>query len=113
MENKEVIVTKHGSQRLKERLGLTKKARARYTNRAYNQGYSITEAKGGLKKWMIKTYLKQETAGEMRVYGNHCFLFDKSREKEDAMALITVLLLPVCFRDLDKYTIRRSANGHV
>ena len=106
MEYTEVHVTRHGNKRLKERLGLDKKARQRHASRAYEQGYSIDEARSGLRKWMINTYFKQEKAGEMRVYGDHCFLFDRSRDQEGAVSLITVLLLPKCFRDLDKYTVR-------
>lgn len=100
----QVIVTNHADIRIGERLGLPKKARCRFAQKAYDRGCTISQARSGLRKWMIGKYSKEMTAGEMRVYGEHCFLFEPAGK--DTVALITVLLLPHQFRKPGVYTKR-------
>lgn len=100
----QVIVTRHADMRIGQRLGLPKKrgARTRFAQIAYERGCPINGAKGGLRKWMIGKYAKQMSAGEMRVYGEHCFLFEPAGD--GTVSLITVLLLPHQFRKPGVYT---------
>lgn len=95
------FVTKHGYSRMKERMGLGKKATERMTLKAFNEGITSYE----LKKGHLKDYLnrKEKNPGSaqcVKVYGQTVYFF--VTDGKDKIGLITAYQLP---RDLQKEAI--------
>lgn len=82
-----MVVTKHAQKRLKERCGLSKKAAERLANLAYEHGMKHSETTGNLRKWVVSQYFYNETANNIRLYGDKAFIFR-------GYTLITVLQIP-------------------
>lgn len=80
-------VTKHAKKRGKQRIGVKKKDVQRNAQKALELGISHYEAKGNLKRYMTKIYLKNGIPNNMRVYNHKVYLFCNN-------VLITVLSLP-------------------
>jgi hypothetical protein len=83
----EVIITDHANKRVKERVGLPKKAIKKYAQAAFDKGIRHSSAKGRLKRWLDSLYLERKKANNLRVLGRHVYVFNNN-------ALITVLHLP-------------------
>ena len=97
-----MLITKHAQKRLKERCGLSKKAAERLANLAYERGMKHSETTGNLRKWVDNQYFYNETANNIRLYGDKAFIFSGYK-------LITVLQIP---HNLAKYVKRRDdGNG--
>ncbi len=90
-------ITDHANQRIKERVGLNKKARTRHTQMALERGMRHSEAPSPLKKYLNALFLKYNSGNNMRVYNHKVFIFQGE-------TLITVLNLPNEFK---KYVKRR------
>ena len=82
-----MTLTKHGTMRMRQRIGITKKATQRIAERAFEKGLSRNDAKGAVRKWMDETYSTHETGNNMRIYGDKLFIFNNE-------TLITVLQVP-------------------
>lgn len=82
-----MVVTNHAAKRLKQRLGLPKKAVLRIADKAYQEGWTHADARGRLKRYLDGLYLAEEKATDMRIHGNFIYLFHGN-------ILITVLNLP-------------------
>lgn len=80
-------ITKHAEKRIKQRLGLGKKAVLRLAERALTQGKTHAEFTGGMKRFLDKVYLSHKTANNLRVLNYYVFIFCND-------TLITVLSLP-------------------
>ena len=80
-------VTKHAKKRGKQRIGVKKKDVQKNAQEAIDFGITFNEAKGNLKRYMTKIYLKNEIPNNMRVYNHRLYLFRES-------LLITVLDIP-------------------
>ena len=80
-------VTKHAKKRGKQRIGVKKKDVQKNAQEAMDFGITFNEAKGNLKRYMTKIYLKNEIPNNMRVYNHRLYLFRES-------LLITVLDIP-------------------
>lgn len=93
-----MIVTKHAQKRLKERCRLSKKASERLANIAYEQGMRHNETTGNLRKWVDSLYFYNETANNIRLYGDKAFIFCDYK-------LVTVLQIP---HTLVKFVKRRD-----
>ena len=87
----QVVVTTHAAKRFKQRVGLSKKACQAQAERAMESGYSHADAKGRAKRSLDKLFLEHRTANNIRVYGEHVYLFAGS-------TLVTVLNLPKSVR---------------
>lgn len=83
----EAIVTNHAKQRTKDRLGVSKKMADKMANKALEHGITHSMAKGNLKGYLDKLYLKHKTANNLRVYNRKVYLFDRG-------ILITIINLP-------------------
>ena len=83
-------VTEHAIARAKERLGWNADAVSRMAVKAFNEGIQHSETSGRLNKYFTSLYFKATSANNIRIYGEHVFLFCNNR-------LVTVLQLP---RDL-------------
>lgn len=101
-EGKQVIVTDHGGQRIKDRLGLSKKIADKVSQKALEYGLSHSELKGSFRRYVDGLYLKHKKANNIKIYHRKVYLF-----KEEV--LITVLNLPNRFSTIaDK--LQRNKN---
>lgn len=83
----EVAITDHAHDRMKERLGLPKRAHQNAAQRAYTLGKAHGEARGRLKKFLDAEWLNHKTANNPRIYGEHIYFFRDN-------VLITVFEVP-------------------
>lgn len=86
-EKKYAIVTDHGGQRIKDRLGVSKKIADKISQKALELGVTHSETKGSFKKYIDALYFKHRKANNIKVYHRKVYLF---RDE----VLITVLNLP-------------------
>lgn len=87
MTSTQVIVSKHAKKRIKERIGVPKRCSESVAQKAFDSGVSHSASKGRLKRWISKLFLEKKEADNIKIFGNHVFLF---RGK----FLITVMHLP-------------------
>lgn len=86
-------VTKHATQRTKERLGpSTKKAVVRNANRALRYGLRHRDTHGKLHRYIDALYWRHRTANNIRIYQDHVYIFHGG-------TLITVYSLPEIYRN--------------
>lgn len=89
-EEREVTMpylTEHSKDRLKERCGLNKSSLERIANKAYDEGVSHNETSGRLNKWITSLYFQNETANNVKLYGDKAYLFHGN-------TLITMIQIP-------------------
>lgn len=84
-------VTKHGSKRVKSRLGIPKKSIDRQFKLALSRGKQQKDLKGNLAKWATKVALSQDNPHSIALYNGHAFVYAK---KDGEPILITVLPIP-------------------
>lgn len=82
-----VRVSKHASQRLKERCGLKKKSVHRMADIAFMKGMKEEDTSGQLNRFMVKLYCTNMDANNIRIYGNYIYIFCGE-------TLVTVLHVP-------------------
>lgn len=80
-------VTRHAKKRMKERCGLNKKSTDRMAEIAYENGLKHRELTGNLKKWVSSLYFYNQTANQIRLYGDKAYIFHNTE-------LITVIQIP-------------------
>lgn len=100
-------ITCHAEHRVRERVGLPKKAVKRATDRALTDGISHKDVTGGLRRYMECLYNKGNgEANNIRLYGDFIYLFHNH-------ILITVYNVPPEHRKQAKYLQRkeRKKNG--
>lgn len=85
-------VTKHAEKRLRERLGIPKKACSRHAQKALDEGLKHSELSGRAKRYFDGLFLRKHAASKLRVYGEFVFLFNTGD------VLITVLDIPDSLR---------------
>lgn len=91
-------VSSHAKQRLKERCGFKKKACNKMAEKAFNYGITHKQTKGRLNKWITSLYFKEETANNIRIYGDNAYIFCDE-------TLVTVIPVPAGLRkNLKKMT---------
>jgi len=83
----QVTLTAHAIKRIKQRLGIKRRAANKTAQRAFERGITLANARGELKWYLNKIYLNYRKADNIRVYGMHVFLFAEAK-------LITVYHLP-------------------
>lgn len=84
---KRAVVTDHGTQRIKDRLGLSKKIADKVSQKALENGVSHNETKGSFKRYIDSLWFKHQKANNIKIYHRKIYLF---RDE----ILITVLNLP-------------------
>ena len=93
-------ITKHGSERIRERIGVNKKSALRQAELALSRGLKHSDTKGRLKKWIdskVLTHKRSKHAfNEIRIYNSKLFVF----ESEDIENLITVIEIPNNLKDI-------------
>lgn len=87
---KTMEVTKHASKRIRERLGLPKRAVEKNAVEAFHKGKPHSQCKGRLKKYIDYILLHQghSIKGKPRIWNNMIYLFTNSE------TLVTVFHLP-------------------
>ena len=80
-------VTEHAIHRAKERIGWNADAVSRMAVKAFNEGIQHSETSGRLNRYFTALYFKSTSANNIRIYGEHVFLFCDSW-------LVTVIPLP-------------------
>lgn len=98
-----VIVTKHAEKRLRERMGLGKKAVQRAAETAYEKGIKHSETTGNLNKWVTSLYFNNKTANNIRLYNDKAWIFAGQN-------LITVLQIPASLKKSVKDVLNRRKN---
>ena len=86
-QHREVVVTRHAKKRIRQRLGINKKATEREAEKALRFGVTHAEAKGKLCRHLDGIFLTNYKPNNMRVYNHSVYLFRDTR-------LITVMQLP-------------------
>lgn len=79
-------VTNHGSERVRKRVGVPKKAVNRSVEHALTKGLAHKETTGRLHRYLTKLYHLHQNE-HVRVFNNHIYVFKQER-------LITTLPLP-------------------
>lgn len=80
-------LSKHASQRMKERCGLNLKSKERIAKKAFDEGIRHGQTKGRLRKWVDKLYLTNPKANNIRLYGDKAYIFCEE-------ILVTVIQIP-------------------
>lgn len=100
-----ITITKHAEQRLKERVGLNKKALQRAAEAAYDKGIKHQETTGSLKKWVTSLYFNNKAANNIRLYNEKAWIFTDQK-------LITVIPMPVSLKKSLREMSERKKNRH-
>lgn len=85
------IVTSHGSERMRERMGLNKKSLDEVCNKALSRGIKHGDTSGALRKYLDGIYMSHRHSNNTRIYNHKVFVFNGE-------ILITVLNLPNRFK---------------
>lgn len=99
-----VVITIHAEKRLKERLGLQKKALQRAADTAYDKGIKHSETTGNLNKWITKLYFQNKNANNIRLYNDKAWIFA-------GMNLVTVLQIPSSLKKSFEDVLSRKKNA--
>jgi len=89
-----IIITSHAYDRMKERLGLKRKAATRICRKAYQQGLT-----SNIKHCQLRNYIAEKecshniASGSMRIYGDSVFCFNQNNNDSN-IVLVTVYHLP-------------------
>lgn len=95
-------VSAHGTQRIKDRCGIKKKAAKKLVNQAFYKGISHEETAGSLNRYLTSLYFYNKTANNIRIYNEKVFIFS-------GQVLITVLNLPFKYKKtVDKIILQRE-----
>jgi hypothetical protein len=86
-EDLKARTTYHAQDRVKDRLGLSKKLADKKAQQALDFGVSHGETKGNLHRYYTYLYFHNQTANNIRVYNRKVYIFSNE-------LLITVLNLP-------------------
>ncbi len=86
-------LTRHSIDRGEERLNLSVQAFARTARTALTLGLKHSQTRGKLKRYIDALYFQERAATNIRIYGEHVYLFTGE-------TLITVLHLPNEFKSL-------------
>ena len=82
-------LTRHGRDRMKQRMGLSLAAAARLTEMAREKGITVEETAGALRRFLDERM--HTHGGHYRIYAQHLFVFDGD-------ALVTTLKVPNRFK---------------
>ena len=82
-----IIMTKHGTSRVKDRVGGKKSKAWETASRAFDCGLTRYETKGSLRVYLDKLYFSYGVANNLRVYHHSVYVFR-------GVTLITVIALP-------------------
>ncbi len=113
MTEDNIKVTFHAYNRIKERMGLGKKAANRISRKAYSDGLVCNEMKNGqLKRYISEKEDRYNSQDCMRIYGQevYCFAKDLDPNGIQQIRLITVYPVP---KGLQNHAIGQQKNRRV
>ena len=91
---RQVVITDHAYSRMKERLGLNKKAATRIAELALNKGIKYADTRGQLNKYMTsQTLLYREKGQSVMIYGENVYCYVKAHDSkigDEKVLLVTV-----------------------
>jgi hypothetical protein len=100
-----ITITDHAKHRAKQRCGIKAKGVERLASIAFEKGLTHAETKGKLNNYITSLYFYNETANNIRLYGDKIYIFCNE-------VLVTVLDTPRKYRQLvQKLIDRRSDNA--
>lgn len=99
-----VYITRHAEQRLKERVGLGKKALQRTAEAAYDKGIKHCETTDNHNKWDTSLYFANRNANNIRLYNDKAWIFSDQK-------LITVIQVPVSLKSSLKEMLDHKKNS--
>lgn len=94
-------VTWHGKNRLKQRVGIPKRASQKQTQRAFEKGISLAETVGSFRNYLDGIYLREGVANNIRVWNGSVYIFKDER-------LLTVYALPSRFRKTELALMKKK-----
>jgi hypothetical protein len=96
-------LTKHATNRIKERIGIPKSSAEKMGNLALTKGICHNQTSGSFRKYFDFLYLSHGNANNVRVYGEMVYLFNNE-------TLITVFPLPNEYKKIIK-KIKNALQG--
>lgn len=104
--NNETRITEHAYLRMKQRMGLGKKACDRIVTKVRALGINTDNSYGKLKDYIHEQSIKYENNIEAVVYGEIVYIFKRELE---TLTLITVYLLPNQLKTISRVNMKRLA----
>lgn len=103
-----VYVTRHGYERMKERMGWNKNAARRMSQRAYREGVGVKNVNGALQRFIESKDEHYPENNIIKIYGNavYCFGIAQFGEDTDTSFLTLVTIYPLPKR------LKAQANGY-
>ena len=98
-----MIVTKHATDRARERMGIPRKSTDRIATRAFDTGVHREDTAGSLRRYLDKVYFKHGDADNIRVFAYFVYVFSGT-------ALLTVFPLPQQYKSTIDKINRRNAD---
>lgn len=95
----------HGSERIRQRCGVSKKSARRCAENAVARGTHYTQTKGSLRRWLDG---KIHYGRQIYVYGDKAYVF-----AEDSLTLITVLQMPPGIARLSNQSRKKTAQESI
>jgi hypothetical protein len=99
-----ITITDHAKHRAKERCGIKEKGVERLASIAFTKGLTHSETTGPLNAYITSLYFYNETANNIRLYGDKCYIFCNE-------VLVTVLDTPRKYRQIVKKLIDRRTDN--
>ena len=88
-----MIITRHGDLRTRKRVGVNRSAVKKLARKALVNGVSRHDTHGSLRRYLDYLYHYNESAGNIRVWGEKVWIFTERN------ILITVLNLPQQYKN--------------
>ncbi len=89
MDDNVLILTNHAVHRIRQRMGVSKRAAERIAMKAWTEGITHSETTNykHLNRWVTKQYFWNRQANQIRLWGDKAFLFSGT-------TLMTVIQIP-------------------
>lgn len=87
MEDKVAVVTNHAVKRIRERVGVNKRATENLARKALKDGLSHKDLSGNLRRYVDSVFFRSRTANNLKVLHDKVYIFKNN-------VLITVISLP-------------------
>ena len=99
----EIMLTKHGRERIRERIGVGKSEEKinRAAQKAFERGTKYSEVKGTLRRYLDRMYELHGDGDNVRIHAGNLWIFEGTK-------LITVKNIPARYQR--KYHIYKKAN---
>ena len=92
----------HARDRIQERCGINKASCDRIAKIAFDNGLTHAEATGQLKAYITKTFCRNESANNIRIYAEKVWIFSEDK-------LVTVFGIPKGLKDQANTQIKRKS----